>query len=203
MTDCGCDKARRDLEEYLRHEVCERALRHRRAPRELRGMPRDEALVAQTLTDVVARTCQEAAGRLPRRRARAHPRGPGDSLTLSRRAGRCEDHDGARHHVNGQRQGAHRITVGVGNSPGGRQPHAGDPSRDHLGEGGVRALVGARQQSRRTRAPGRPDSDSSTESRPSPRGPASGQIGMPPTPCCRRSPSRGRRRAVRACRLRA
>ena len=22
MTDCGCDKARRDLEEYLRNEVC-------------------------------------------------------------------------------------------------------------------------------------------------------------------------------------
>ena len=22
MTDCGCEKARRDLEEYLRHEVC-------------------------------------------------------------------------------------------------------------------------------------------------------------------------------------
>ena len=27
MTDCGCDKARKDLEEYLRNEVCNRAHR--------------------------------------------------------------------------------------------------------------------------------------------------------------------------------
>ena len=61
MTDCGCDKARRDLEEYLRDEICttERAdiaehLAH------CDGCA-DEAHVARTLTDAVARACKETA----------------------------------------------------------------------------------------------------------------------------------------------
>ncbi|MET0734393.1 MAG: zf-HC2 domain-containing protein [Microbacterium sp.] len=61
MTDCGCDKARRDLEEYLRNEVCktERAdiaehLAH------CAGCA-DEAHVSRSLTEAVARACQETA----------------------------------------------------------------------------------------------------------------------------------------------
>ncbi len=54
MTDCGCDKARRDLEEYLRHEVCK--TKHSDIAEHLESCPacRDEAHVARTLTDVVA-----------------------------------------------------------------------------------------------------------------------------------------------------
>jgi len=61
MTDCGCDKAKRDLEEYLRHEVCK--TRHSDIQEHLENCPscRDEALVARTLTDVIARACQETA----------------------------------------------------------------------------------------------------------------------------------------------
>lgn len=61
MTDCGCDKARKDLEEYLRNEICktergdiEEHLEH------CEGCA-DEAHVARTLTEVVARACKESA----------------------------------------------------------------------------------------------------------------------------------------------
>lgn len=61
MTDCGCEKARRDLEEYLRHEVCktEQAdiAEHLAGCTDCSG----EALVARTLTEVVARACKETA----------------------------------------------------------------------------------------------------------------------------------------------
>lgn len=61
MTDCGCEKARQDLEEYLRHEVCK--TRHADIREHLENCPgcRDEALVAKTLTDVLARACRETA----------------------------------------------------------------------------------------------------------------------------------------------
>lgn len=61
MSDCGCDKARRDLEEYLRHEVCK--TKHSDIEEHLENCPgcRDEALVARTLTEVVARACKETA----------------------------------------------------------------------------------------------------------------------------------------------
>lgn len=61
MTDCGCDKARRDLEEYLRDEVCR--TEHTDISEHLAGCAacRDEALVARTLTEVVARACKETA----------------------------------------------------------------------------------------------------------------------------------------------
>ena len=61
MTDCGCDQARRDLEEYLRDEVCK--TQHSDIQEHLEHCPscRDEALVARTLTDVVARACKETA----------------------------------------------------------------------------------------------------------------------------------------------
>ena len=61
MTDCGCDKARRDLEEYMRNEMCR--TEHSDIAEHLEHCDgcRDEALVAKTLTDVVARACQETA----------------------------------------------------------------------------------------------------------------------------------------------
>jgi anti-sigma factor (TIGR02949 family) len=61
MTDCGCDQARRDLEEYLRNEVCK--TQHADIREHLEHCPgcRDEALVAKTLTDVLARACRESA----------------------------------------------------------------------------------------------------------------------------------------------
>ena len=51
MTDCGCSKARQDLEEYLRNEVCK--TEHTEIREHLENCPscRDEALVAKTLTD--------------------------------------------------------------------------------------------------------------------------------------------------------
>ncbi len=61
MTDCGCEKARKDLEEYLRNEVCH--TEHTDIAEHLASCQecRDEALVARTLTDVVARACRETA----------------------------------------------------------------------------------------------------------------------------------------------
>ncbi|PZU46428.1 MAG: alpha-ketoglutarate decarboxylase [Microbacterium sp.] len=61
MSDCGCDKARKDLEEYLRNEVCK--TEHSDIREHLESCPacRDEALVATTLTAVVARACKETA----------------------------------------------------------------------------------------------------------------------------------------------
>lgn len=61
MTDCGCEKAQRDLEEYLRNEVCKTQSADIRAHLETCESCRDEALVATTLTDVVARACKEQA----------------------------------------------------------------------------------------------------------------------------------------------
>ena len=61
MSDCGCDKAREDLEEYLRKEIC--TTEHADIKEHLDNCPacREEALVATTLTEVVARACKETA----------------------------------------------------------------------------------------------------------------------------------------------
>jgi anti-sigma factor (TIGR02949 family) len=61
MTDCGCEKAQRDLEEYLRNEVCKTSQRD--IAEHLENCPgcQDEALVSRTLTEVVARACKETA----------------------------------------------------------------------------------------------------------------------------------------------
>jgi anti-sigma factor (TIGR02949 family) len=61
MSDCGCEKARRDLEEYLRNEVCK--TEHGDIAEHLAHCPgcRDEAHFARTLTEVVARACKETA----------------------------------------------------------------------------------------------------------------------------------------------
>ncbi|MFE5409897.1 zf-HC2 domain-containing protein [Microbacterium sp. NPDC056569] len=61
MTDCGCEKARRDLEEYLRHEVCKTEQSDIAEHLENCAGCRDEALVATTLTEVLARACKESA----------------------------------------------------------------------------------------------------------------------------------------------
>lgn len=61
MTDCGCEKARRDLEEYLRHEVCKTSQTDIADHLENCPTCADEALVARTLTEVVARACKETA----------------------------------------------------------------------------------------------------------------------------------------------
>ncbi|GAA3898400.1 zf-HC2 domain-containing protein [Microbacterium invictum] len=61
MSDCGCDKAQKDLEEYLRNEVCK--TQHSDIKEHLDNCPtcQQEALVARTLTEVVARACKESA----------------------------------------------------------------------------------------------------------------------------------------------
>ena len=47
MTDCGCDKARRDLEEYMRNEMCRTEHSDIAEHLEQCAECRDEALVAQ------------------------------------------------------------------------------------------------------------------------------------------------------------
>ncbi|MBO3664826.1 zf-HC2 domain-containing protein [Microbacterium stercoris] len=59
--DCGCDKAREDLEEYLRNEICQTEHSDIKAHLDSCESCRDEALVSRTLTDVVARACKETA----------------------------------------------------------------------------------------------------------------------------------------------
>lgn len=61
MSDCGCEKARQDLEEYLRNEICK--TEHRDIAEHLAHCPgcQDEAHFARTLTEVVARACKESA----------------------------------------------------------------------------------------------------------------------------------------------
>ncbi|GHD42859.1 alpha-ketoglutarate decarboxylase [Mycetocola manganoxydans] len=61
MTDCGCDKAKRDLEEYLRHEVCSTNAADIREHLEHCASCQEEALLARTLTEAVQRACKETA----------------------------------------------------------------------------------------------------------------------------------------------
>ncbi len=61
MSDCGCEKARRDLEEYLRNEVCN--TEHTEIREHLDNCPscQEEMQVSVTLTEVIARACKETA----------------------------------------------------------------------------------------------------------------------------------------------
>ncbi|MFM6973955.1 MAG: zf-HC2 domain-containing protein [Agromyces sp.] len=61
MTDCGCDKARQELEEYLHNELCSEDAADIRA--HIAGCPdcADEHQVGRVLTDVVERACKEDA----------------------------------------------------------------------------------------------------------------------------------------------
>lgn len=61
MTDCGCDKARADLEEYLRNEICKTEQSDIREHLENCPACQDEAHVARTLTEAVQRACHEQA----------------------------------------------------------------------------------------------------------------------------------------------
>lgn len=61
MTDCGCEKAKRDLEEFLRNEVCKTQASDIREHLERCEGCQSEALLAQTLTEVVQRACKETA----------------------------------------------------------------------------------------------------------------------------------------------
>ncbi len=61
MTDCGCEKAKRDLEEYLRHEVCSTNASDIREHLENCPSCQDEAVLARTLTEAVQRACKETA----------------------------------------------------------------------------------------------------------------------------------------------
>lgn len=61
MTDCGCDKAKRDLEEYLRNEVCSTSSADIREHLEHCASCQEEALLARTLTEAVQRACKETA----------------------------------------------------------------------------------------------------------------------------------------------
>ncbi|MFD2758483.1 zf-HC2 domain-containing protein [Gulosibacter faecalis] len=59
MTDCGCDKARQELEEYLRNEICSMdrdvIKEHLATCEDCSG----EAHVNQMITQVVRRSCNE------------------------------------------------------------------------------------------------------------------------------------------------
>ena len=61
MSDCGCEKARRDLEAYLRGaiELCK--TQHTDIKEHIDGCPscQDEVLVERTLTEVIQRSCRE------------------------------------------------------------------------------------------------------------------------------------------------
>ncbi len=61
MSDCGCDKARQDLEEYLRNEVCK--TEHTEIREHLDNCPscRDQAPVATPRTEATARAGKAAA----------------------------------------------------------------------------------------------------------------------------------------------
>ena len=64
MTDCGCEKARRDLEEYLRHEVCKtRTPPTSPSTSRTARTARTRRSSARTLTEVVARACKETRSR--------------------------------------------------------------------------------------------------------------------------------------------
>jgi anti-sigma factor (TIGR02949 family) len=61
MTDCGCDKAKQDLEEFLRNELCsDDAADIREHLANCDGCS-DEAHLSVVLTEVVQRACKETA----------------------------------------------------------------------------------------------------------------------------------------------
>lgn len=61
MTDCGCETARRELEEYLHNELCSEDAADIRE--HIAGCPdcADEHQVGVVLTEVVERACKEDA----------------------------------------------------------------------------------------------------------------------------------------------
>ncbi|GAB3585422.1 hypothetical protein GCM10027406_33710 [Leifsonia lichenia] len=61
MTDCGCDKAKQDLEEYLRNELCSEDAADIREHLATCNGCADEAHLSVVLTEVVQRACKETA----------------------------------------------------------------------------------------------------------------------------------------------
>ena len=59
MSDCGCAKAREELEEYLRHELCRGDADAVRAHLEHCGSCRSEVEVHLVITAVVRRSCRD------------------------------------------------------------------------------------------------------------------------------------------------
>ena len=59
MSDCGCDKAKAELEEYLHNELQKDAASDIQAHLEHCTDCRTEHLVGRTLTEAVQRACKE------------------------------------------------------------------------------------------------------------------------------------------------
>ncbi|MDO9398324.1 MAG: zf-HC2 domain-containing protein [Herbiconiux sp.] len=61
MNDCGCDKARAELEEYLRNEICTTDAADIRAHLETCEGCQSELHIGIVLTQTVQRACKETA----------------------------------------------------------------------------------------------------------------------------------------------
>jgi anti-sigma factor (TIGR02949 family) len=61
MTDCGCDKAKKDLEEYLHHELLADEAQDIRDHLEHCTSCSSEHKVGLVLTEAVQRACRETA----------------------------------------------------------------------------------------------------------------------------------------------
>ena len=61
MGDCGCDKAKKDLEEYLHNELCSEEAADIRAHMENCAECADELQVGVVLTEAVKKACDETA----------------------------------------------------------------------------------------------------------------------------------------------
>jgi anti-sigma factor (TIGR02949 family) len=61
MGDCGCDKAKKDLEEYLHNELCSEEAADIREHMENCGECADELQVGVVLTEAVKKACDETA----------------------------------------------------------------------------------------------------------------------------------------------
>jgi anti-sigma factor (TIGR02949 family) len=61
MTDCGCEKAKQDLEEYLHHELERREYADISEHLANCSDCSDEVHVGRVLTDAVKRACQDTA----------------------------------------------------------------------------------------------------------------------------------------------
>jgi anti-sigma factor (TIGR02949 family) len=61
MGDCGCDKAKKDLEEYLHNELCSEDAADIRVHMENCVDCSDEHRVGVVLTEAVKRACEETA----------------------------------------------------------------------------------------------------------------------------------------------
>jgi anti-sigma factor (TIGR02949 family) len=75
MTDCGCEKARAELEEYLHNELCREDAADIRAHVENCLECSGELRIGFVLTEAVRRACKESAPELLRAEVLARVRG--------------------------------------------------------------------------------------------------------------------------------